>query len=241
MSAEAANEIAELVKESLGRMSAADREKALGFGMAELEAWADQVELLPEAEQKVIAEEFIREIMQMSSDIAGRGPAEMRRYAEETAQRLRGMGEANPRAEFDERERVEDAAERGTRHHKAFRACRHVLAGGPAIGRWGAILCISHPEQGVRCLECNTIHVTAQHDPAEERTCDGCRAEVQPIWPVTFMGPTSFRAVGLNRKRKYVAATLAIAGVGFCEDCRDERGDQLQALDDRMPNPFRKR
>jgi Zn finger protein HypA/HybF involved in hydrogenase expression len=223
---------------ALANMAPGDREYAMRQYTDDMRALLEHLNGMPPDERRALLDDIRAECREAVADIAGAGPAELRRFATESAHTLRVRGEHHPGLNDDETARVEAALEIGQRYHKAFRACRHVLAGGPVIARAGAALCITHPQQGVRCQDCHNTHALT-HDPVEERTCDNCRTVVAEIFPVICFGPTAFRVALPKKRSRWVPAMLTVLGTGYCGPCRRERGDDIPDVDQVAPHSWR--
>lgn len=209
---------------ALAGMSPEDREHALTQYAHDLRQYLEHLQALPPGQRDTAMREMTAEMRRFNADITAAGAPALRQFALQAAHTLRLRGANAPALDEQERARVTEALDAAQRRHKAFRACRHILAGGPVIARGGAHLCIAHPAQGARCQDCHEQHVTTIHDPVEERTCDHCRAVVDEIYPCAAIGPAAFRAVTPNRRTRYVPALLVVVGIGYCEPCREQRG-----------------
>lgn len=234
----AVDQIITALDDVLADMDPADREHAIRRYVADMHAIFGRLNAMPPDERDAAIEQLTAECRHAAADITAAGPAELRRFAQETAHVLRARSEHPLHPGDAETARVEAALDDGQRYHKAFRACRHVLAGGPVIARAGAALCIAHPQQGVRCQDCHNTHALT-HDPIEERTCDSCRTVVPEIYPVICFGPTTFRVALPKKRTRWVPALLSVLGIGYCEPCRRERGDRIPDVDQVGPHQFR--
>lgn len=234
------DQIVTALDDALALMAPEDRAYAIRQHLDDMRAVFERLDAMPADKRRTLMNRVAAECDLAAADIAKAGPDELRRFAQESAHALRVRGEHHPALNDDETARVEAALEAGRRYRKAFRACRHVLAGGPVIARGGAILCISHPQHGVRCQDCHNTHVLA-HDPIGERTCDNCGAVAAQIYPVICFGPTAFRVALPKKRSRWVPALLTVLGTGYCEPCKHERADQIPDLVQVAPRPTRTR
>lgn len=238
MTTSPADQVFAALHDALTHMAPEDREHAFRQYDDDARALLERLTAMPDDQRHTAIQHLTTEGGRIAADIAAAGPAELRRFAHETAHSLRVRGEHGPALNEAEAARVRTALNAGQRHHKAFRACRHVLAGGPVIARGGAILCIAHPQQGVRCQDCHNTHALI-HDPTEERTCDNCRTVVPEIYPVICFGPTAFRVALPKKRSRWVPALLTVLGTGYCEPCRRERADHIPNVEQVAPRQFR--
>lgn len=232
-------QILDAIDGALAGMSPEDRADALRQCLDDSRSTLEHIRDLPPAERDTALREMTAEYKRLAADITAAGPAALHQFAHQAAHTLRLRGTHGPVLDEQEKTRVAAALDRAQRRHKAFRACRHILAGGPVIARGGAHLCIAHPEHGARCQDCHELHVTTTHDPIEERTCDHCRTVLDEIYPCAAVGPAAFRAVTPNRRTRYVPALLAVVGIGYCEPCRDQRGTSLTNIHQAAPRAAR--
>lgn len=239
MTAEPSSQVFEALDEALASMSPEDREDAIRQYLHDMRENLKHFQAMPPGQRDAELREMAAEYKHLAADITAAGPAALHQFAHQAAHTLRLRGTHGPVLDEQEKTRVADALDRAQRRHKAFRACRHVLAGGPVIARGGAHLCIAHPEHGARCQDCHELHVTTTHDPIEERTCDHCRTVLDEIYPCAAVGPAAFRAVTPNRRTRYVPALLAVVGIGYCEPCRDQRGTNLVNVRQAAPRDAR--
>ena len=101
-------------------------------------------------------------------------------------------------------------------------ACRHTLAGGPAIWRQGALACAAHPGRGLACGQCHTEHVNATHSRSHELTCDRCGQVVERIHPAAVPLGLIARVRDQAGRKRTMAMPVMLAGFGCCAGCQQE-------------------
>lgn len=211
----------------LARLNPADQVDTV-TGMREIVAHLGQyLQDLDPAERDRVIRIITAENRHIAEDLAKLPASEITRAAREAVHRNRIAGKYAGTRGGPDAERVHQALQLAQHKRKAFTVCRHILAGGPAIARGGALLCIAHPRQGARCEQCHNAHVAITHDETEEHTCDGCRTVVELINPVACLGPTTFKVMDQQGRRRYVPAALFVTGIGYCDPCKATRADQL--------------
>lgn len=123
--------------------------------------------------------------------------------------------------------RAERALEDAGSRSGAYRACRHVQVGGPAINRGGALLCVDHPQQGVRCEPCHNEHPPKLHTDRSEHTCDRCGDVVEVIASAVFAVAGALKVKVYRKPSRYVPGGLIVVGFGLClpyKAIEDEQG-----------------
>ena len=125
--------------------------------------------------------------------------------------------------------RAEAALEAAGGRSGAYRACRHVQAGGPAINRGGALLCVDHPQQGVRCEACHNEHIPRLHTDEAEHTCDRCGRRAEVIASAVFAVAGALKVKVHRKASRYVPGGLIVVGFGLCPPCKAIEDEQAAA------------
>jgi len=109
--------------------------------------------------------------------------------------------------------------------HRGLWVCRHVLAGGPALTRFGAVICLEHPRQGARCYGCHREHADT-HAPTPRALCAG-GAQAAEADPVAFVGAADFRVREPSGRVRRIDAALWFDMVKLCPACTAHHVDPL--------------